>query len=115
MNKVFRYVPEATGNELFFLEQLMANFSDEQAEDFSRVYRTRRMNPNHILIATLAGFFVIAGIQRFMTKNIGLGILYLLTAGLCFIGTIVDLVNYQNITFEYNRQIADEIMMMMRR
>jgi hypothetical protein len=50
-----------------------------------------------------------------MTKNIGLGILYLLTAGLCFIGTIVDLVNYQNITFEYNRQIADEIMLMMRR
>jgi hypothetical protein len=38
-----------------------------------------------------------------------MGILYFFTAGLCFIGTIVDAVNYQSIAFEYNRQIAGEV------
>jgi TM2 domain-containing membrane protein YozV len=44
-----------------------------------------------------------------LTDQIGLGIIYLLTLGLCFIGTIVDLINYQKIAFEYNTKIAREI------
>jgi TM2 domain-containing membrane protein YozV len=55
---------------------------------------------------------VIAGIQRFLVNQIGMGLLYLFTAGLCFVGTIVDLVNYQKLTFDYNRQIADEVALM---
>jgi TM2 domain-containing membrane protein YozV len=47
-------------------------------------------------------------------NQIGMGILYLLTGGLCLIGTIVDLVNYQKLAFEYNRQIAAEVSAMIK-
>jgi len=29
--------------------------------------------------------------------------------GLCYIGTIVDMINYKNFAFEYNRKIALEV------
>jgi TM2 domain-containing membrane protein YozV len=60
-------------------------------------------------LTCLVGIFGIAGIHRFLVNQIGMGVLYLLTAGLCFIGTIVDAVNYQTIAFEYNRQVASEV------
>jgi hypothetical protein len=41
-----------------------------------------------------------------------MGLLYLFTGGLCLIGTIVDLVNYQSLAFDYNRKIADEVSLM---
>jgi hypothetical protein len=37
-----------------------------------------------------------------------MGILYFFTAGFCLIGTIVDLINYQQLSFTYNRQMALE-------
>jgi len=49
-----------------------------------------------------------AGIQRFMVGQIGMGILYFFTGGLCFIGTIVDLVNHKSLANDYNRQMAYE-------
>jgi hypothetical protein len=38
-----------------------------------------------------------------------MGILYVFTGGLCLIGTIVDMINYKNFAFEYNRKIAQQI------
>jgi len=73
------------------------------------MYRSRRRDPQVILLSTLAGFVFVAGIQRFITDQIGMGILYFFTAGLCFIGTIVDLINYKQIAFEYNIKNANEV------
>jgi TM2 domain-containing membrane protein YozV len=81
---------------------------------FANVYRTRRRDPQIILLVTLAGFVGIAGIQRFITDQVGLGILYFLTGGICLIGTIIDLVNYKNIAFEYNQKQANQIAMMVK-
>ncbi len=114
MNRTLRFIPEAKGNELFFLDQLLTELDDEHVEDFAMVYRSRRRDPQLILITTLLGLVLIAGIQRFLTNNIGLGILYVFTGGLCLIGTIVDAVNYEKIAFDYNRQIAAEVKSMMR-
>lgn len=115
MNRTLRYVPEAKGNELYFLDDRLKDLTDQDLQDFANVYRSRRRDPNIILITTLLGFVVIAGVQRFLTNNIGLGILYLFTAGLCFIGTIVDAINYENIAFDYNRRQAEETMAILRR
>jgi len=109
MNTVLKYLPEAQGHELFMLTDIFNGFTEEQARDFSFIYRSRRKDPNIILITTLLGFVGVAGVQRFITDQIGLGILYFFTGGLCLIGTIVDLVNYQNLAFDYNRRIAHEV------
>lgn len=63
-----------------------------------------------ILIGGIIGLLGIGGIQRFMIGQVGMGILYLLTMGLCYIGTIIDLVNYKKLTFEFNQQAANNIM-----
>ena len=57
------------------------------------------------MICTILGFLGIGGIQRFITGQIGMGILYLLTLGLCYIGTIIDLINYKKLTLERNQEI----------
>jgi TM2 domain-containing membrane protein YozV len=108
MNEVFKYLPEVDGEELFYLNELFKDFDDEKARYFASIYRSRRRDPNIILLTTLGGFIGVAGIQRFLTEQIGLGILYFFTAGLCFIGTIVDLINYKQIAGDYNRKIAYE-------
>lgn len=115
MNRTLRYVPEAKGNELFFLDDLLKDFDENDLRDFATVYRTRRRDPQLILWTTLLGFVLIAGVQRFLTNNIGLGILYVFTGGLCLIGTIVDAVNHENIAFDYNRRMAEETAAMIRR
>lgn len=109
MNIVLKYLPEAQGHELFFLTDLFKGFNEDQARDFSSIYRSRRKDPNIILITALLGFVGVAGVHRFITDQIGLGILYFFTGGLCLIGTIVDLINYQNLAFEYNRRVAHEV------
>jgi TM2 domain-containing membrane protein YozV len=109
MNIVFKYLPEVEESELYYLTEIFKDFDEDKARDFSAVYRSRRRDPNMILVTTLIGFLGIAGIQRFLTNQIGLGILYFFTAGLCFIGTIVDIVNYKQIASDFNRKIAYEV------
>lgn len=84
--------------------------SDDEARNFANIYRARRKDPQLILITALLGFVIIAGVQRFIIGQIGMGLLYLFTGGLCLIGTIVDLVNYQRLAFEYNQKIASEVL-----
>ena len=107
--KLFQLIPELDMQEMTYVETLVKNYNDQQMLNFANFYRSRRRDPQMILLATLAGFLGFAGIQRFLTDQIGMGILYFFTAGLCFIGTIVDLVNYRQITFEYNIKIANEV------
>jgi TM2 domain-containing membrane protein YozV len=87
--------------------------NDEQANLFAQVYRARRKDSQMILILTLLGFFGFAGLHRFILGQIGLGVLYFFTIGLCFIGTIVDLVNYKSLAYEFNMKVAHETLSMM--
>jgi len=108
MSEIFNFIPEAQGQELVFLQEVTKGYSEEQLKNFVMLYRVRRRDPQMILLVTILGFVVVAGIQRFMVGQIGMGLLYLFTAGLCFIGTIIDLINYQDLAFEYNRKMALE-------
>ena len=75
---------------------------------FATVYRARRRDPQMILLVTLLGFLGVAGVHRILLNQIGMGIVYFFTGGFCLIGTIVDLINYQQLSFNYNRLIALE-------
>lgn len=109
MANLLDYLPELEGDEAAYISQMLKQMDDETAEKFSKVYRARRKDPQIILFTALAGFLGIAGVHRLIIGHIGMGILYLLTGGLCVIGTIVDLINYKNLAFEYNRNVAQEV------
>lgn len=113
MANVLRHLPELEGMELGYIQGMMKNMDEDQANLFAQVYRARRKDSQMILILTLIGFFGFGGLHRFILGQIGLGILYLLTLGLCFIGTIVDLVNYKSLAYEYNMKVANETMAML--
>lgn len=108
MARIIDVLPELTGEEMLFVQNIVTGLDDEKARAFATVYRNRRRDPMLILVLTLIGFVGFAGLQRFLTDQIGMGILYFFTAGLCLIGTIIDLVNYQKIAFEYNQKVAKE-------
>lgn len=96
--------------EFMLLKQATKDMTEEQLKQFVMVYQSRRKDPQTILIVTLLGFVGFSGIQRFMVNQIGMGILYFFTAGLCIIGTIVDLINYKKLTLEYNQKMMFESM-----
>lgn len=114
MSNVIEYLPELEGDEQLYVADLVNDLSDEKARRFARVYRERRKDPQMILLLTLVGFVGVAGVHRFVIDEIGMGLLYFFTAGLCFLGTIVDIVNYKDVAFRYNRQQADEVLALIR-
>lgn len=114
MAKILDFMPELTGEEMVYVQNLIKDWDDEKTRTFTNVYRTRRKDPQVILITALLGLIVIAGVHRFLMGQIGMGLLYLFTAGLCLIGTIIDLVNYQKLAFEFNQKVADEVSLLVR-
>lgn len=114
MAKIIDVLPEVTGEEMVYIQNLLKDLDDEKARSFASVYRSRRRDPQMILILTIIGFLGFAGIHRMVLNQIGMGILYFFTGGLCFIGTIIDLVNYQKLAFEYNQKVANEIALMVK-
>lgn len=114
MARVIDVLPEITGEEMLYVQALLKDMDDEKARTFASVYRTRRKDPQLILITTLLGFVGLAGVHRFIIGQIGMGLLYLFTAGLCLIGTIVDLVNHQKLAFESNQKVANEVQALIR-
>lgn len=112
MSKVIKYMPELQGDEQLTIAKLMTEMSEEQAEQFARVYRERRKDETTVLLTTLLVFVGIAGVNRFYLGQVGMGIAYLLTAGFCLIGSIVDIFNYKSLTNGYNEDQAIDVAML---
>ncbi len=109
MNLLYDTTPE----ELIQIDSLTKGFSDDKLQQFVMIYRTKRKDPQTILLCCLLGFIFFAGIHRFIMGQIGMGILYLLTAGLCLIGTVVDAINYKQLALEHNQQMIGETLAML--
>ena len=109
MSKVIKYLPELEDEEQLYIAKIFREMTEEQAENFTRVYRERRKDGPLVLMLSLLGLLVVAGVHRFYLGQIGMGILYLLTGGLCVIGTIVDAVNYKKLAWKYNKEQADQV------
>ena len=107
-NEIIRLFPDVDNVELTYLQQATARFDDKQLSLFASIYRSKRKDPQLILITCLLGLIGFAGIHRLLTGQVGLGIIYFLTAGFCFIGTIVDMLNHKTLTLKYNEQKMEE-------
>lgn len=95
-----------TPPEYHYLNEVTNGMNEQQKQNFVMFYSGKRKDPQDILLFTLLGFIIIAGVQRFVLNQIGMGLLYFFTGGLCLIGTIVDLINYKSLALEYNQQAA---------
>lgn len=113
MVNAMHLMPELQGEELVYIQRIVSKMDDKTAGNYIQIYRARRRNPQEILIFALIGLLGIAGIQRFVLNQIGMGLLFFFTVGLCYIGTIIDVINYQKLAFDYNRVVADEVMIAM--
>jgi len=105
---ILKHLYNATPEELVTINSHTAGFSDDLLLQFCMIYNSKRKDPQLILILCLLGLFGVAGIQRFLVGQIGMGILYFFTAGLCFIGTIVDAINHKQLALEYNAKMITE-------
>ncbi len=106
--RIIHLLPEVEGQEMLYIQTLVEEMTEENARTFANIYRARRKDPQTVLLMALIGLFVVPGLERFYLNQIGMGILYLVTIGLCFIGTIVDIINYKKLTLEYNMKVARE-------
>ena len=109
MSKVLQHLPELDGDEQVEVARLLNDMNDAQAEHFARIYRSCRREPVHILILAAVGFIGAAGLQRLYLEEFALGLVYLFTGGLCLIGTIYDVIKYEELAARYNRDVALEV------
>lgn len=110
---LLRYLYDITPEEMITINSRTQGFSDDELTNFCMIYRPKRKDPQTILLLCLIGLIGFNGIHRFMMGQIGMGILYFLTGGLCLIGTIVDAVNHKNLATEYNGQMIAETLAML--
>jgi len=114
MANILHLMPELEPDEMRYVQSLVQDMPEEGARQFANIYRARRRESLLVLLTTLIGFVGVAGVQRFVVGQIGLGLLYLFTGGLCLVGTIIDLINYKRLAYEYNVREAQRVVAMMR-
>ena len=106
---ITHYLPELDEPERSFIANLTARMSEADVQQFAIAYRTRRKDPQMVLLMAAIGMAGVPGLHRFALGEVGVGLLYLFTGGLLLIGTIVDIVKHKELTFNYNRQVAGRI------
>lgn len=111
-NQIIILIPSVETDELAYLQAFTKNLTEDKLQMFIMMYNTKRRKSELMLICSLLGFVGVAGVQRFVVGQLGMGLLYFFTAGLCFIGTIIDIVNHKALTFEYNQKMVMETMSM---
>jgi TM2 domain-containing membrane protein YozV len=114
MAKVLDHLPELDGDELKYIRNIIEDLDDDTAAQFAEQYRVKRRSPGSIMLLILLGFVGIAGIHRFRLGQFGTGLLYLLTLGFFFVGTLLDLLKYEKTVFEHNKFAALRVDMTIR-
>ncbi len=112
--EMINLIPSVEADELAYLQAFTKGLPEDKLHLFISLYNNKRKKTETILICCLLGFVAAAGIQRFVLGQVGMGILYLFTGGLCLIGTIMDIINHKELTFEYNQKMAMEAMAMVK-
>ncbi len=114
VNPIFlKHLYNVTPEELITINSRTQGFSDDELVNFCMIYRSKRKDPQTILLLCLLGLICVSGIHRFVIGHIGMGILYFFTGGLCLIGTIVDAINHKDLAMEYNAKMIAETLSML--
>ena len=98
-------------SEFSLTEQMMMtkDLTDQQKFLFDSQFSSAKKDRGLILVlSVLLGYW---GVDRFILGDFGLGILKLLTFGLCGILWIIDIFRIQGAVDDYNRKKAQEILM----
>jgi len=95
-----------TLEERNYIETLLRDANEEQKMKYLTQYNFHRKDPKLVLVCTLLGFGLIAGVQRFLIDDIIMGIAFFLTLGFCSLGTIYDAIRYEELAFRYNKKVA---------
>lgn len=106
--QLFMMLPGLQPDELLVLQNLTKDMTENQQQQFITFYAGKRKEQQNLTLLTILGFFGVAGIQRFVIGETGMGIIYLLTGGFCGIGTIIDLINIKSMTAQFNQKQAME-------
>jgi TM2 domain-containing membrane protein YozV len=109
MAQIAHYLPELNEPEAPFIASLTAAMSHDDIQRFAAGYRQARRDPQTLRVMAIIGLVAVPGLQRFLVGQVGIGILFLLTGGLLWIGTIIDIVKYQELALVYNRKVARRI------
>ena len=109
MLHITHYLPELDEPERSFLAQLTATMSEADVQQFAIAYRTRRKDPQAVLLMAVIGMFAVPGLHRFALGQVGIGFLYLFTGGLLLIGTSADIAQHKELALRYNKQVASRI------
>lgn len=112
--QLFTMLPDLQPEELSLIQSLTQDMSEGQQQQFFHLYRGKRKEPQTLLILAAIGFFGVAGIQRFVTGEPVLGLLFLFTWGFCGIGTLIDMINHKSLAGNYNQAQAVEAAQMAR-
>ncbi|NIG52500.1 TM2 domain-containing protein [Chitinophaga sp. Cy-1792] len=105
-NFSYNMLPGIEPEEKIWLDQLTSAYTQEKKDKFLMLYQSKRRDPQSILIFTLLGLVGFAGVHRFVTDRIGLGIIYFFTCGIFFLGTLIDAINYKRIAWDFNKREA---------
>lgn len=106
-------LPNLDLEEKMFIENLTKDMDENRKKNFIVMYSNKRKDPQNMQTMAIVGLILVPGLQRFMLNQVGMGVLYLLTGGLCLIGSIMDLVNLKKMVLDYNKQQAMETTMIL--
>ena len=109
MTYLMPYLLELSGSERVYIQNLIAQIPLQQAELFLIEYRKRRKDPQTVLFAAVIGLVACPGFQRFWLGEVGMGLLFLFTAGFLAMGSIIDLCTYRTLARCHNEKVARKI------
>ena len=108
MTYLMPYLLELSGSERIYIQNLIAQMPLQQAEVFLIEYRRRRKDPQTVLLAAVIGLVACPGFQRFWLGEVGMGLLFLFTAGFLAMGSIIDLCTYRTLARCHNEKVASK-------
>jgi hypothetical protein len=111
MTYLMHYLLEFPPSERTYIQNLVVQLPAQHAEAFLIAYRGRRKDPQNVLLAAVIGLVACPGFQRFWVGEVGMGLLFLFTAGFLAMGSIIDLCTYRILARCHNENVARKILL----